>query len=123
MTVLGIDHINLSGSADLMERCRAFYCDVIGLTNGHRPAFRSRGFWLYAGEQPVVHLTVRDEKTDVGGATGFDHYAFQCQGLDATLERLTSHDVAFNVDRVPGSGRAQLFLIDPAGVSLELNFS
>jgi len=122
MTVLGIDHVNLSGSAELMERCRVFYCEVIGLTDGHRPAFRSRGFWLYAGEQPVVHLTVRDDKTLNGGVSGFDHYAFQCRGLDATIERLETHGVVFKADRVPGTERAQLFLTDPAGVSLELNF-
>ena len=123
MTILGIDHVNLSGPAELMERCRAFYVEVIGLTEGPRPGFRSRGFWLYAGGQPVVHLTVRDEKTVMNGQTGFDHYAFQCQGLDAVLARLESHGVAFKADRVPGTGRVQLFLTDPAGVSLELNFS
>jgi glyoxylase I family protein len=123
MSVTGLDHVNVSGSAELMERCRDFYVDVLGLTDGDRPAFRSRGYWLYAGERPVVHLTVRAEKTGTEGVTGFDHYAFECQGLELMMERLRQHGVPFELDRVPGTARAQLFLTDPAGVALELNFA
>ena len=121
MPIQRIDHINIAGSAELIERCRAFYVDVLQLVDGHRPAFRSRGYWLYAGEHPIVHLTVRDDERATA-PNHLDHCAFGCTDLDATIASLEQHGVAYTVDRVP-SGAAQLFLRDPAGVGIELNFA
>jgi glyoxylase I family protein len=118
--ILDLDHINIAGSAPLIERCRAFYVGVLGLRDGDRPPFRSRGYWLYAGERPVVHLLVRDVEPKSGAA--LDHFAFRCTGLEAMTTRLEQHAVTFTVDRVPATGRTQLFLTDPAGVGIELNF-
>jgi catechol 2,3-dioxygenase-like lactoylglutathione lyase family enzyme len=122
MNVLRIDHINIAGSAELLARCRAFYVDVLGLTDGHRPPFRSRGFWLYADDAPIVHLTERD-----AGATPhegpFSHYAFACEGLDEMTARLHAHAIEFTTDYVPATNQTQLFLHDPAGIPLELNFA
>ncbi|HKR65032.1 MAG TPA: VOC family protein [Thermoanaerobaculia bacterium] len=121
MTIVRIDHINIAGSAELIARCRAFYVDVLGLADGHRPPFRSRGFWLYAGDAPVVHLTERDGN-GVAHAGPFSHYAFQCEDLDAMSAKLKEHAIEFTIDHVPATRQTQLFLHDPAGVPLELNF-
>jgi len=120
MPVLALDHVNIAGSHELIERCRAFYVDVLGLTDGPRPSFRSRGYWLYAGDRPVVHLSERDG--DTIGTSALDHYAFTCEGLDDMMARLREHAVPFTIDPARDSKRAQLFVDDPAGVSLELNF-
>ena len=120
MRVLGLDHVNIAGSPALIQRCVAFYVDALGLTNGPRPPFRTRGFWLYAGGHPVIHLSERDR--DVTGTSSVDHYAFRCEGLEETMARLREHGVAFTLDPARDTKNAQLFLSDPAGVSLELNF-
>ena len=121
MTVLRIDHINIAGSPDLIARCRDFYVDVLGLSDGHRPPFRSRGFWLYAGGAPVVHLTERT--ADAAAHAGpFAHYAFACESLDAVTAKLKEHAIEFTIDHVPLTKQTQLFMRDPAGVPLELNF-
>jgi catechol 2,3-dioxygenase-like lactoylglutathione lyase family enzyme len=120
MNVLGLNHVNIAGSDELIERCRTFYIDVLGLTDGHRPQFSTRGFWLYAGDQPVVHLSVRDG--DTAGKSALDHYAFTCDGFDATMALLQEHGIPFTVDPARDTKKAQLFLEDPAGVALELNF-
>jgi catechol 2,3-dioxygenase-like lactoylglutathione lyase family enzyme len=119
--VLGLDHVNIAGSGTLIDRCRAFYVDVLGLTDGPRPPFRSRGFWLYAGGHPVVHLTERDADAE-RASTSLDHFAFRCEGFDATMQHLTELGVPFTVDPARDTKAAQLFVDDPAGVSLELNF-
>lgn len=120
MRVLGLDHVNIAGSPPLIARCVTFYVDVLGLTNGARPSFRTRGFWLYAGGHPVVHLT---EKThDTTGTSSLDHYAFTCEGLDEMMARLREHGIEFTLNPARDAKNAQLFLTDPAGVSLELNF-
>jgi catechol 2,3-dioxygenase-like lactoylglutathione lyase family enzyme len=121
MSVTAIDHINIAGPAELIERCRAFYVDVLGLENGHRPPFRSRGFWLYGGGQALVHLTEGDKQAAEGSAS-LDHFAFRCDGLEETLARFAELGVQHQVDSVPGEGPTQLFLRDPAGVGIELNF-
>jgi catechol 2,3-dioxygenase-like lactoylglutathione lyase family enzyme len=120
MPVLGLNHVNIAGSHELIERCRAFYVDVLGLTDGDRPSFRSRGYWLYAGGQPIVHLTKR--ASDTIGKSALDHYAFSCEGLDEMMARLREREIPFTIDPARDTKKAQLFLEDPAGVSLELNF-
>jgi catechol 2,3-dioxygenase-like lactoylglutathione lyase family enzyme len=120
MRVLGLDHVNIAGSPAVIARCVAFYVDVLGLTNGHRPSFSTRGFWLYADNHPVVHLTER--AADVSGRSSIDHYAFTCEDLDETMSRLRERGVEFTLDPARDTKNAQLFLTDPAGVSLELNF-
>jgi catechol 2,3-dioxygenase-like lactoylglutathione lyase family enzyme len=121
MAVTAIDHINIMGPAALIERCRAFYVGVLGLADGPRPAFRSRGFWIYAGGQALVHLTEGDAAAAEGSAS-IDHFAFRCDDLEAMRARMDARGVEYQVDSVPGSGPTQLFLRDPAGVGIELNF-
>jgi glyoxylase I family protein len=121
MRVTGIDHINIGAPMEALERCVRFYVDVLGLSEGHRPPFRSRGFWLYAGDAPIVHLT--EKEVDVTASSGaFNHLALACEDLESIEARLRTHAIQFTVERVPMTGQVQVFLKDPAGVELELNF-
>lgn len=121
MPVLGLDHINIAARAPLLARCRDFYVAVLGLTEGYRPPFRSRGYWLYAGGRPVVHLSERDAEAE--GSTGpVDHFALSCDGKEAMVEQLERHAVSYEIRHVPMTNRDQIFLEDPAGVHIELNF-
>jgi catechol 2,3-dioxygenase-like lactoylglutathione lyase family enzyme len=45
--------------ADDIEQAREFYCDVVGLELGERPALEFPGYWLYAGATPCLHLAAR----------------------------------------------------------------
>lgn len=125
MSIRGLAHINLRAPAPLIERLRTFYVEVIGLRVGPRPPFRSQGYWLYGGDLDLMHLTIDPSMTgDEPGRTGWlDHFAFAAHDLDATLARLDAAGVAYQIDRVPSSGEIQLFLHDPAGVGVELNFA
>jgi catechol 2,3-dioxygenase-like lactoylglutathione lyase family enzyme len=58
MQINGLDHYNIAAPVALVEQVRHFYCDLLGLTCGHRPAFNSDGYGLYAGERPLVHLKI-----------------------------------------------------------------
>jgi glyoxylase I family protein len=127
--VSGIAHVNLRGPGPLIERLRAFYVDVIGLREGPRPGFRSgsHGHWLYAGDRDVVHLSIdaRAGEPDVPAprGAGFNHVAFTCHGLGGMMQRLREAGVDFRVDRVDDLHQVQLFLHDPAGTRIELNFA
>ncbi|HET7268877.1 MAG TPA: VOC family protein [Oleiagrimonas sp.] len=124
--VQGLGHINLRANADLIERLRRFYIDVIGLKEGPRPTFRSgsKGFWLYAGETAVVHLSIDRDGDASPLATGhFNHIAFDCTGLDATRTRLDDWSIPYSTSIVDERHQVQLFLTDPAGLRIELTFT
>src|ERR1700749_474621 len=115
-----------------LERTKDFYCDVLGLENGDRPPLGFPGYWLYSGGVPTVHLLgarqpgpgarVRPEGVKMDDTGRLDHIAFAATGFDSMRQRLRDKGVQFRENIVPRSGAAQLFLFDPDGVGVELNF-
>jgi catechol 2,3-dioxygenase-like lactoylglutathione lyase family enzyme len=59
-----IDHINIATPMELLERVRDFYCSVLDLREGFRPNFSQRGFWLYADDKPLIHLSESNRRQD-----------------------------------------------------------
>jgi catechol 2,3-dioxygenase-like lactoylglutathione lyase family enzyme len=123
--VRGLDHVNLRAPADVIERVRQFYIDVIGLREGPRPGFRSgsHGYWLYAGDAPLLHLSIgpRIEPSEQP-ASYFSHYALACSDLAAARSRLDAAGVRYTIDIIEDRNQIQLFAVDPAGVVVELDF-
>ena len=108
----------------MLEELRSFYTEVVGLTLGTRPPFKRFGYWLYAGDKDVLHLTETSasESIEVGAKTTFNHVAFACTGPAAYKSRLESCAIAYEMDSVPDTGQIQLFFTDPAGNGVDLNF-
>jgi catechol-2,3-dioxygenase len=125
MTVLSFSHYNLRAPRELLDTLRAFYVEVVGLEVGHRPPFVTFGYWLYAGEQAVLHLSEasRDDTPDVEAPSSFDHAAFNCIGRREFETRLARLGVRYDVAQVPQTNQVQLFFKDPAGNGVELNFA
>lgn len=113
-----------------LEAPRQFYCEVLGLTVGPRPPFGFPGLWLYNGDHDdyrnaVVHLIGRDtsqaqSQADTGS---LDHIAFMASGLAEMQSRLESLGIAYRWREVPVLGLQQLFVIDPGGIKIELNYA
>lgn len=128
MSTIGrLDHVNLRVPPEEIDALGTFYVDVVGLRIGPRPPFRSPGVWLYAGEDPIVHLSqLRAEETipalDERGS-GFNHVAFACTGFAAARARLEAHGVDYRVSEVPLTHQRQIFFRDPSGVGIELLFA
>ena len=132
MGVQALEHVTIRCAQ--RQRTRDFYVDLIGLTEGERPNFPFRGHWLYLGGVPVIHLV---EAADSGGAWGrdladrhdatagtgaFDHVAFQGDDFDAMRAKLNQAGLTFRERVVPGGALKQLFVPDPEGVLVEINF-
>ncbi len=116
-----LDHFTIE-CADL-DRTRRFYCDILGLADGFRPALGIPGHWLYCGGAPVVHLMKRDAGERPNEHSGrLDHIAFGCTDPDGMKARLRSHDVPFQENWIPNFGLLQMFVRDPDGLQIELNF-
>ncbi len=125
MPTIGFSHYNLTAPRALLEELRTFYCGVVGLSVGPRPPFQSFGYWLYADKHDVLHLTESAPERPKPGApaTTFDHAAFTCTGRVEFEHRLALLGMTFQLVQVPETGQVQLFLHDPAGNGVELNFS
>jgi catechol 2,3-dioxygenase-like lactoylglutathione lyase family enzyme len=124
MPTLGIDHYNIRAPEALLDTLRDFYCVTVGLRIGPRPLFRSHGYWLYAGDKDVLHLTQAQagEQREIHALPTFDHVAFACSDFDAMHGVLVAAGIDYSVDDVPGGGQRQIFFRDPAGNGVELNF-
>jgi catechol 2,3-dioxygenase-like lactoylglutathione lyase family enzyme len=129
MTVSALEHITIRSAQ--LQRTRDFYVDLIGLREGPRPDFPFRGHWLYLGDVPVVHLVEAADKGSAwggepGAAVGdtgpFDHVAFRGDDFAATSAKLKAAGVATRERVVPGGALSQIFVRDPDGVLVELNF-
>jgi catechol 2,3-dioxygenase-like lactoylglutathione lyase family enzyme len=127
MALEALDHYTIQ-CAD-MAATRDFYRDVLGLTDGFRPDLGFPGFWLYAGDKAVVHLLgpanalVENRAAKPGPDTnGLDHIAFRGQDAAATIARLKEHSIAFRESLIPDIGLHQVFVRDPNGVMVEMNF-
>jgi catechol 2,3-dioxygenase-like lactoylglutathione lyase family enzyme len=123
MPIETLDHYSVR-TADV-ERTRAFYQDVVGLKDGPRPDFPFPGAWLYAGEHAVVHIIgIKEERArDLSEDTGsLDHVAFAASDLPAMRQHLAAQKIAFRERKIPGLDITQLFVVDPNGVTIEINF-
>jgi catechol-2,3-dioxygenase len=124
MTTLALNHYNLRANREMLDALRDFYCKVVGLTQGKRPPFSSFGYWLYAGDSDVLHLTeaAPGESRAIDVSTTFDHVAFACVNRAEVEARLRALGIQFSVDCVPLTREVQLFFQDPAGNGVELSF-
>ena len=121
--ILSINHIQLVAEKDLVLKLRDFYCDVVGLTDGFRPTFERFGFWLYIGDKDVLHLiTPKEGDGRSPQKSSFDHVAFKAAHYQDVLKKLKSLDISFEEKPIPGMTAHQIFLRDPAGNRVELNF-
>ena len=119
---------------DDMEGTRDFYANVLGLREGDHPDFKFPVCWMYVGDHDVVHIgeatASENQKKYLGDPTGkpgvgtgaIDHVAFRCTGLADMIAHLDGLGVEFTQRQVSDQDLYQLFLRDPNGVRVELNF-
>jgi catechol 2,3-dioxygenase-like lactoylglutathione lyase family enzyme len=119
--LLGLDHVNVR--TPNLEHMIRFYCDVLGMKTGPRPAFSFNGAWLYCGERAVVHLVEIDEHPRPSGELRLEHFAFSAAGLRQFVQRLQSLGIEHRLGVLPTYGTHQVTLRDPDGNRLHIDFS
>lgn len=123
-----------------IEASRKFYVEVLGFRVGFRPPFQFPGLWLYQGEDEsdygVVHLVGIDLSNPSGlrdylgdkaedslqGSAAVDHLAFMASGWAGMRDRMQGAGLAFRERTVPSLGLHQVFVEDPSGITIELNY-
>ena len=117
-----------------LERTRQFYTDVLGFEVMPRPNFPFPGYWMGVNGSIQVHvgpsdipnrqayyLGTPDDAAD-GQSGVIDHVAFLADEPAQFIERFRARGIEFRPRHLPDSNLYQLFLRDPNGVMIELNF-
>ena len=115
--ITGLHHVQITVPRGEEARARAFYCDILGLTEVTKPvALRGRGgFWLRAGALQV-HVGTEDgvarDKTKV-------HVGYAVSDLAWWRTRLEHHGVVIETC-VPIPRMSRFEFRDPFGNRVEL---
>jgi len=134
MSLSSLDHCAIRTVK--LEATRDFYVEALGMADGDRPDFPFPGNWLYVGGRAVLHLVGIDpddpsgleeylgavDIEDLDGSGAVDHLAFRAQDPAALIDRLDRLGVAYRERKVPDMDLLQVFLEDPNGVTIELNY-
>ena len=139
MSNLSLNHFSIRSLE--IEKTTEFFTKLLGLTVGPRPEFPFPGVWLYNGDESswanaVLHLIAIDKNDPNGlkkylgdrdpsslrGSGAVDHIAFFAKGLEEKISLLQSMKVQYRERTVPVLKLHQIFLDDPNGVVIELNY-
>jgi catechol 2,3-dioxygenase-like lactoylglutathione lyase family enzyme len=134
MPLIGLDHFSIRTTD--VTATRDFYVQILGLRDGERPRFKFPGAWLYSGDKAIIHVIGIDPADNAGlvdylgeqgevwrqGTGAVDHLAFMAVDIEGLRERLKQAGVCAREREVPLLGLRQIFVEDPNGVTIELNF-
>jgi catechol 2,3-dioxygenase-like lactoylglutathione lyase family enzyme len=124
-----LDHVNIQ-TTRLAETVN-FYRDVIGLEVRDPPGLDPRLVqWMHEeGGRAIVHLSTvgsllgEGPAEMLGAKTGAVHHvALLCSGHDAMVARIEARGLAYRLNYVAVVDLKQIFVEDPNGVLLELNY-
>src|SRR5688572_5822756 len=118
--IRALDHVNIR-TADLAAT-KSLLVDVLGLSEGWRPPFPFPGAWLYAGDKDVVHLVQVEPAATASDGSSLDHFALDIADYDEALARVEKTGLPFRATTTPGTSVKQIFVRDPNGVTIELNW-
>ena len=116
--------------------------ELLGLTEGPRPNLKSKSYWLYAGEDAVIHLVKKGTNPDAGAEKGTDrkswkhgdapndqnvletgsddHIALSVKNSSSAVQSMKDNGLTYWDRLFAGLGLYQVFVRDPNGV-VELN--
>lgn len=109
-----------------VEATRKFYCDVLGMKEAFRPDLGFPGHWLLMGNT-MIHTLGGEMAKDtngkwVPGGGAVDHIALGARNYDEMRETFRTHGIEWRENAIPEAHIWQLFVKDPSGVFVELNF-
>ncbi|MEU8959705.1 VOC family protein [Streptomyces sp. NPDC048518] len=115
MTLTAVDHVQLAAPPGSEELLRAYYVDVLGMTEVPKPPVLAArgGCWFEAGDVRL-HVGVEDDFHPARKA----HPGLRVRDIEAYADRLTVHgaDVTWD-ENLPGHRR--FYSWDPVGNRLE----
>jgi catechol 2,3-dioxygenase-like lactoylglutathione lyase family enzyme len=125
MRLTDIQHIAIK-TKDL-EATNRFYTEILGMTLAKRPNFDFPGSWLQMGNTMIHTMAGHAGQEKAGqpgrGSAAVDHIALGAVGFDDFRKKFVDNDLEWRQFSIPTFGLWQLFVKDPSGIVIELNFS
>ena len=134
MPLSHIEHFLIQ--TESIDNTRDWYVRVLGMQVGPNPDFKFPVCWLYLDGRDIVHITeggaqvsenrkkyVGQESHATHGTGVLDHIAFRATGLKEMLAHLRALKIDFKQRQVNDQGLYQLFMHDPNGIKIELNYA
>lgn len=120
MTVVSIDHVQITVPLDRMDAALAFYGRTLGLVELPQPVREDPepGAWYGIGASEL-HLRAETVDRETLRASR-RHVALAVNDLDALRAALIAAGTELLPDRRPVPGQRRLFLRDPGGNRVEL---
>jgi glyoxylase I family protein len=118
-----LDHVTIRTRN--MRAAREFFLQVFDLQEGSRPQaiHRIPGHWLYAGDQPLVHIIGTKRPGVAEGAEAIDHVGFRLDGYTAFRAKLEKLGIPYSTMDLAELEERRLFFRTPGGPLLEAVFS
>lgn len=132
MTVLSLDHVNLRTRN--VARTLDFFRNVLEMEVVPPPGRANTdeaGWILDDSGLAIVHVgslslpypsDTFDPPVEPGGRGPVHHVALSCTGYEEMKKRFKTRDLVFAENEVPQISLRQLFVQEPSGIMLELNF-
>jgi catechol 2,3-dioxygenase-like lactoylglutathione lyase family enzyme len=125
MQLTDIQHVAIK-TKDL-EATNKFYTEILGMKLAKRPDFDFPGSWLQMGNTMIHTLAGYAGEDKDGkhprGSAAVDHLALGAVGFDAFRQKFIDNDLEWRQFAIPSFGLWQLFVKDPSGIIIELNFT
>ncbi|MCZ4344161.1 VOC family protein [Sphingomonadaceae bacterium G21617-S1] len=130
MAVRKLEHVNIR-TRRLLETIQ-FYQEILDMEATPSPGGdMTKGAWIRdTSGQAIVHLVSADVPLTTrlsapavdSGSGAIDHVALECDGYEDMQHRMERHGLTHRCNTIPSIGLRQIFVEDPNGVLVELNF-
>jgi glyoxylase I family protein len=118
MKVTRFDHVSVNTNGTPLGDLVDFYRGVLGLGDETRPDIEGvPGHWHTVGDQQL-HLVGAPPSGAGIDPTGH-HYCVSVEDLDAAVAELEERGIEYQ-RAVQGAGTVQIWIVDPAGNTIEL---
>jgi len=123
MMNISLDHITIR--THHLEKMRDFFIQVFDLIEKARPRLIQRipGHWLYANDQPIVHLIATRGYSNEFQAEAIDHVGIRLEGYSNFLKKLQKIGIRYSLMDLVEIHERRIFFKAPGGQLIEAVFS
>jgi catechol 2,3-dioxygenase-like lactoylglutathione lyase family enzyme len=128
MALIDIHHIAIKVKPGQLKDAEDFYTKVLGMTYAKRPDLGFPGAWLDV-QNTMIHLVEHEFSPDADpwyrrpeARSAIDHIAIKAKNFDEIKRRVVALGLDWRQTVLSDAGLWQLFVLDPSGVIVELNF-
>lgn len=124
MPLLDLHHVAVKTAC--LEDSLKFYTGLLGMEEVARPPRGFPGAWVKMG-QTMIHFysgeAARSESGDFAhGSAAIDHVALRATGFDELKNAVVASGYSWRQAEIAEASLWQLFIKDPNGITIELNF-